>query len=121
VWVQPVSRIGAQQTLRRQEVEVPDDYILAASSASGASELEPTAEKAVHAIRFQAIDSITGDVLPGCPYFLIRNTDVEYASGLTDAEGFTEVVETTEPEQIGVHFVFKSSVGNSIEREELQA
>jgi uncharacterized Zn-binding protein involved in type VI secretion len=109
------------QTLRWQEIEVPDDAVVAAASAGVSSELESATEQAVHAIRFQAIDSITGDVLAHCPYFLMRNTDEVCASGVTDAEGFTEVIETTAPEQVGVHFVFKSSVGNNIEREELQA
>ncbi|WP_016833042.1 PAAR domain-containing protein [Herbaspirillum lusitanum] len=73
-----------------------------------------------HAIRFQALDPETGDPMPKCAYTLMRENGAQHG-GVTDREGFTEVIETARPEQIGVHFMFKSPKGETIDREDLTA
>lgn len=74
----------------------------------------------IHAIRFQAINPETGAPQPDCVYILTRETGAQHG-GITDQEGFTEIIETRKPEQIGVHFMFKSPKGENIEREDLVA
>lgn len=74
----------------------------------------------VFAMRFQAIDPETGAPAPKCVYILTREDGAKHG-GVADAEGFTEVIETTRPEKIDVHFVFKSPRGEAIEREDLGA
>jgi uncharacterized Zn-binding protein involved in type VI secretion len=71
------------------------------------------------ALRFQALDPETGKPCPKCVYILKRETGVAHG-GVTDSEGFTEVIETAHPEQIAVHFMFRSPKGKSINREELE-
>lgn len=97
-------------------------------SASWAAAPEPLtqfadstfADDEVHAIRFQALDPETGEPAPKCVYILTRENGAQHG-GITDREGFTEIVETARPEQIGVHFMFKSPKGDTIEREDLAA
>lgn len=72
----------------------------------------------VYAMRFQAIDPDSGAPVPKCVYVLTREDGAEHG-GVADAEGFTEVVETTRPESIAVHFMFKSPKGEQIDRKEL--
>lgn len=73
-----------------------------------------------HAIRFQAIDPDTEEPIPKCIYILTRENGAQHG-GVTDREGFTEVIETTQPEHIAVHFMFKSPKGENIDREDLVA
>lgn len=71
-----------------------------------------------HTIRFQALDPDTGKPAAKCVYILTRENGAQHG-GITDRDGFTETIETTRPEQIAVHFMFKSPKGDNIEREEL--
>lgn len=91
---------------------------LIAALAPAIVEDEP--EDEVYAMRFQAIDPDTGAPVPKCVYILTRENGGEHG-GVADAEGFTEVIETTRPETISVHFVFKSPKGEPIDREDLGA
>lgn len=70
------------------------------------------------ALRFQALDPETGESCPRCAYILTRENGVTHG-GITDFEGYTEVIETTHPEQVAVHFIFKSPKGGHIDRGEL--
>lgn len=88
--------------------------------ASGVSESNQAEDDELHSIRFQAIDPDTGQSAAKCVYILTRENGVQHG-GLTDAEGFTETIETAKPEQIAVHFMFKSPKGDNIEREKLTA
>jgi hypothetical protein len=58
--------------------------------------------------------------MPKCAYILMRLNGAQHG-GVTDRKGFTEVIETARPEQIGVHFMFKSPKGEIIDREDLAA
>ncbi|MDR2853585.1 MAG: PAAR domain-containing protein [Burkholderiaceae bacterium] len=78
------------------------------------------AEDKVYAIRFQALDPVTGMPSPACDYLLTRASGAQH-SGTADQDGFTEVIETTRPEQVKVHFMFKSPKGDSMTREDLAA
>ena len=75
-------------------------------------------ENEILALRFQALDPETGESCPRCAYIFTRENGVTHG-GITDSEGYTEVVETTRPEQIAVHFIFKSPSGDYIDRGEL--
>lgn len=88
----------------------PAEFSQAAGSTSG--------NDVIHAIRFQALDPETGAPAPKCIYILTRENGAQYR-GVTDREGFTDVIETTRPEQIGIHFAFKSPTGSTIDREDL--
>lgn len=71
-----------------------------------------------HAIRFQALDPETGKPAAKCVYILTRENGAQHG-GITDLDGLTEVIETTRPEQIAVHFMFKLPKGDNIERKDL--
>jgi uncharacterized Zn-binding protein involved in type VI secretion len=101
--------------------------LLAAAVASAAAALptrppeQPPAQPAGdegHAIRFQALDPGTGEPAADCVYLLTREDGTQHG-GVTDAEGYTEVVDTAHPEQIGIHFMFRSPKGDAITREDL--
>ena len=120
---------GAKLIASQSTATIDDGSGSAASSDSAASvaaALAPLAPPAAalpadeepHAIRFQALDPATGDPVPNCVYILTRENGAQQG-GITDGQGFTEVIETTQPEQIGVHFVFASPKGDTIEREDL--
>lgn len=93
----------------------------AMASAPDSSVLESTwssSDDEPHTIRFQAVHPATGQPLPKRPYILTRENGVQHG-GLTDAQGYTEEIETTEPEQIAVHFMFADADGQTIDREDL--
>lgn len=87
---------------------------------TGAIAPSPTSVNRIHTIRFQAVEPETGNAIPWCAYILTRVNGDQY-EGVTDQDGLTEIIETAQPEQIGVHFVFKSPKGDSIKREDLVA
>jgi uncharacterized Zn-binding protein involved in type VI secretion len=69
-------------------------------------------------IRFQAIDPTSGSPLAKRPYIVTREDGAQHG-GLTDAQGYTEVIETSTPEQVAVHFMFADPDGQAIDREDL--
>lgn len=70
------------------------------------------------AIRFRAVDPETGEPIPRCVYLLTRE-DGTQTGGVTDNNGYTSVFESNRPQQVAVHFVFKSAKGENLEREDL--
>lgn len=114
---------GAKLIASQSTATIDDDSEGSASWATmpapSAQLADPTpADDEPHTIRFQALDPETGKPAPKCVYVLTRENGVQHG-GITDREGFTEVIETTRPEQIAVHFMFKSPKGDNIEHEEL--
>lgn len=71
-----------------------------------------------YAVRFQSIEPETGLPQPRCVYILTRENGGQHG-GITDKNGFTETIVASQSEKIGVHFMFKSSNGENIEREDL--
>lgn len=71
-----------------------------------------------HEIQFQAIDPETGRPAPHSPYVLTREDGSEI-DGITDRRGLTAIIEASSPERVGIHFFFKSPVGDVIDREDL--
>jgi uncharacterized Zn-binding protein involved in type VI secretion len=116
---------GAKLIASQSTATIDDGSEVAASVAAAPAPLSQVAEatpgdEETHAIRFQALDPDTGAPASNCIYILTRENGAQHG-GITDREGFTEVIETTRPEQIGVHFMFKSPKGGSIDREDLAA
>ncbi len=72
------------------------------------------------AVRFQAINPDTGSPSPKCVYILTREDGSQHG-GIADGDGFTEVIEAAQPERVAVHFMFRSPLGDNIEREDLVA
>jgi uncharacterized Zn-binding protein involved in type VI secretion len=72
----------------------------------------------VFVLQFQAIDPATGTACPACIYILTREDGTQHG-GVTDANGFTAIIKAMQPEQIDIHFMFKSSKGEQIERADL--
>ena len=73
----------------------------------------------VLALQFQALDPETGEPCPRSVYVLTRENGTMHG-GITDSDGYTEVIETTRPEEIAVHFMFESPKGDRIDRQELE-
>jgi len=116
---------GAKLIASQSTATIDDGSEVAASVAAAPAPLSQVAgsthgDDETHAIRFQALDPDTGAPAPKCIYILTRENGAQHG-GITDREGFTEVIETTRPEQIGVHFMFKSPKGDTIDREDLAA
>ena len=85
--------------------------LLAQSTDDSAAKEEP------QAIRFQAVHPTTSQPLPKRPYIVTRENGAQHR-GLTDAQGFTEIIETEVPEQVAVHFMFLDASGRIINRED---
>lgn len=71
-----------------------------------------------HEIRFQALDAETGQPAPHSPYVMTRQ-DGTRTEGVTDGNGLTEIINADQPEDVSVHFYFRSPAGNTIQREDL--
>jgi len=69
-------------------------------------------------IQFQALDAETGMPVPHSPYVVTREDGTEI-EGITDRRGITEIITASSPERVGIHFFFKSPVGDVIGREDL--
>lgn len=102
---------GAQET---EALAAPAAAAALAHVVAEDDEIEET-----RVLRFQALDPDSGDPCPQCVYILTREDGVTHG-GITDSEGYTEVIETTRPEQIAVHFMFQSPKGDRIDRGELE-
>lgn len=118
-----VTSCGAKLIASQILATVEDTYQAKASTAhqasAGSQDLAPArGEKAIHRIRFRALDPVTGAATPGCIYILTRGDGLQHG-GATDSDGFTEIVETTQRESIGIHFIFQSPRGHSIEQKEV--
>jgi uncharacterized Zn-binding protein involved in type VI secretion len=91
---------------------------LAEAASSEQEEASQSNESFPRRIRFQAIDPISGQPMPKRPYVLTRENGVQHG-GLTDSGGYTEPIDTDEPERIAVHFMFANPDGRTIDKEEL--
>jgi uncharacterized Zn-binding protein involved in type VI secretion len=107
--------------LAGQYVTVVDEGngIGAQSSSSWAESAaeKPSAVDELHTVRFQAVDGVTGEPLPQCPYVICRPNGTQHG-GLTDTRGFTAPIQNEQAENVAVHFSF-SSPARQIEREDL--
>ncbi|BEV14136.1 hypothetical protein HBDW_09240 [Herbaspirillum sp. DW155] len=118
-----ITSCGAKLIASQNTATIDDDSEPSASVTAGpapASQviaLSPD-QNQVYTIRFQALDPETGQPVPRCIYILTRENATQHG-GITDREGYTEIVEAPHPEQIGVHFMFKSPKGDNIDREDL--
>lgn len=120
-----VTECGAKLIASQGAATIDDASEGSASSAAAPAQMTLLTNSAqhsneIHSIRFQAVNPETGEPLPECVYVLTRQNGAQHG-GITDREGFTEIIETAQPEQIGVHFMFKSPKGENIEREDLVA
>lgn len=118
-----ITACGAKLIASQSAATIDDGEDGSASVAAASVLLPPSTNDSrdgdePHAIRFQALDPDTGKSAPKCVYILTRENGAQHG-GITDRDGFTEVIETTRPEQIAVHFIFKSPKGDNIEREDL--
>jgi uncharacterized Zn-binding protein involved in type VI secretion len=75
-------------------------------------------DESPRSVRFQAVDPVSGKPLSKRPYIFTRENGVQHG-GLTDAQGYTEIIETEAPEQVAVHFMFADPDGQTIDREDL--
>ncbi|WP_281780140.1 PAAR domain-containing protein [Lysobacter auxotrophicus] len=75
-------------------------------------------EQPKYALQFQATDYNTGRPLPHCKYILTRG-DGQVQRGQCDESGLTDVISSVQPEQVSIHFVFTSPIGNSISKSDL--
>lgn len=107
--------IASQNTTTWSDVTEAEEMSSMASVPASDYDLPDEEE---HTVRFQAIDPETDKPAPKCVYILTRENGVQHG-GITDNEGFTEIIQTTRPEQISVHFMFKTAKGDTIEREEM--
>ncbi|TFW06481.1 PAAR domain-containing protein [Oxalobacteraceae bacterium OM1] len=89
--------------------------VTAGSSTRSSRESSSTVPAVKHGVRFQGMDKQTGQVLADWAYIVVRE-DGSIEGGTTDAEGFTHAIEAEEPEQVAVHFVFRSP-GKDLGRE----
>lgn len=127
---QPVARHGDKTAcgaslISSQILTYVDDESTVGKSSSGNSFAQAAAagnhlknEALRHEIRFQALDAETGEPAPRSPYVVIRQ-DGTRTEGVTDGNGFTEIIDADKPEDVSVHFYFRSPVGNTIQREDL--
>lgn len=118
-----ITACGAKLIASQSAATIDDGSDGSASFAAASAQLPQSTNHSQdsdqpHAIRFQALDPETGKPAPKCVYILTRENGARHG-GITDREGFTELIETTRPEQIAVHFMFKSPKGDNIEREDL--
>lgn len=74
--------------------------------------------KQAYSLRFQAIEPETSEPAANTPYVVTR-ADGSEINGVTDQDGMTDVITASEPEKVGVHFIFVSPLGKPITREEL--
>jgi uncharacterized Zn-binding protein involved in type VI secretion len=110
--------IASQSTATIDDGSAADTSVAAAPSPIQQVGTSLPCEDEIHAIRFQALNPETGAPESRCIYILTRENGAQHG-GITDHAGFTEIIETTKPEQIGVHFMFKSPKGDTIDREAL--
>ena len=89
----------------------------AASETSDVTESD-VGDESPRSVRFQAVDPVSGKPLSKRPYVFTRENGVRHG-GLTDAQGYTEIIETEAPEQVAVHFMFADPNGQTIDREDL--
>lgn len=120
-----ITACGAKLIASQSTATIDDGSEVSASVAAAPTPLSQIVgsthgDDEAYAIRFQALDPETGAPAPKCVYILTRENGTQHG-GLTDREGFTEIIETARPEQIGVHFMFKSPKGDAIDREDLAA
>ena len=119
-----ITACGAKLIAIQSTATIDDDSDCPESFASAPAPLlqaasDSHATEELFAIRFQALSPDTGESSSRCVYILTRENGAQHG-GITDQYGSTEVIETARPEQIAVHFMFKSPKGNSIEREDLR-
>lgn len=93
------------------------DTTLASMPETRAAEALPALAEGPLSLRFQAVDP-EGTPLARRPY-TITHADGAQHGGLTDAQGYTQAVETDDPEQLAVHFMFANVEGTTINREDL--
>lgn len=110
--------IASQSTATIDDGSEASTAVAAASARHQALAASSTDSSSTYAIRFRALDHETGEPIPDCFYILKRENGARNG-GITDHEGFTEIVETIMPEQIGVHFMFKASNGETIDQKDL--
>jgi uncharacterized Zn-binding protein involved in type VI secretion len=91
--------------------------VSSAAAAFTSSDMKPQ-EEAKYALRFHATDYETGESLPHCRYVLTRE-DGRVQRGQCDEGGLTEVITSSAPERVSIHFVFTSPIGNSIPKSDL--
>jgi len=70
------------------------------------------------AIKFQAVDPENGKPLAKRPYIVTKEDGTQFG-GITDSEGFTKAIESKNPEQIAIHFMFTDPNGTEINKEDL--
>ncbi len=76
------------------------------------------AQPDLHSLKFQALHPETGQPLENRPYIVTRD-DGSQQHGSTDAQGYTDAIDTASPEQVAVHFLFADLSGAPISREDL--
>lgn len=85
---------------------------------SAAAGVRVTRDDLRHEIRFQALDAETGQPAPHSPYVVTREGGAR-TEGVTDGNGLTEIINADQPEDVSVHFYFRSPTGNTIQRKDL--
>jgi len=118
-----ITSCGAKLIASQSTTTIDDDSEASESVAAAPAPIcQPEAsspdEDQSYTIRFQALAPETGKPIPECIYILTRENGAQHG-GMTDSEGYTEIIETSRPEQIGVHFMFKSPTGDNIDRKDL--
>lgn len=127
---QPVARHGDKTAcgamlISSQILTYVDNESTVGNSSSSNSFTQPAAagnqlkdDASRHEIRFQALDAETGEPAPHSPYILTRQ-DGTRTEGVADGNGLTEIIDADQPEDVSVHFYFRSPAGNTIQREDL--
>lgn len=122
---QPVARHGDKTAcgatlISSQILTYVDDQSMAGNSftQSAAAGDRVASDDLRHEIRFQALYAETGQPAPHSPYVVTRE-DGAQTEGVTDGNGLTELIKADEPEDVSVHFYFRSPAGNTIQSEEL--
>lgn len=127
---QPVARHGDKTAcgatlISSQILTYVDNESAVGYSPSGNSFAQPAAagdklknDALRHEIRFQALDAATGQPVPHNPYVVTRQ-DGTRTEGVTDGNGLTEIINADQPEDVSVHFYFRSPSGNTIQRGDL--
>jgi len=118
-----VTACGAKLIASQSTATIDDESEISTTAAVVLAPRQPLAASSAdnsetYAIKFRALDHETGEPIPECVYILKRENGTQHG-GITDQEGFTEIVETLVPEQIGVHFMFKASNGETIDQKDL--
>ncbi len=127
---QPVARHGDKTAcgatlISSQILTYVDNESAVGYSPSGNSFAQPAAagdklknDALRHEIRFQALDAATGQPVPHNPY-VVPPQDGTRTEGVTDGNGLTEIINADQPEDVSVHFYFRSPSGDTIQRGDL--